>query len=243
MTVRGEAREVPLRGVGGVFGGAGADAGSSLLLESLDREVAARRVELGENPGPMGKSTGPTGERPAASDSTPCTVDLGCGNGLLTAYLCLAFPDSQVIASDDDIDAVFSTRATIDALRAAALGADVGKRVEVTWDDAVSSLPDRCADLVLLNPPFHDGTAVDATLVHGLLDAAARVLRPGGRIIVGEEFFGPEYVRACTVDAWAGAAGLRRVGRQGNGWAYLHTYEPRRDERSSNGSVPDTSSS
>ncbi|CAM3340425.1 hypothetical protein DESA109040_08570 [Deinococcus saxicola] len=57
------------------------------------------------------------------------------------------------------------------------------------------------------------------------LRECVRVLRPGGRIIVGEEFFGPEYVRASTVDAWARAAGLRCVGRQGNGWAYLHTYE------------------
>ena len=54
--------------------------------------------------------------------------------------------------------------------------------VEVTWDDALSQLPDRSADLVLLNPPFHDGTAIDATLVHGLLDAASRVLRPGGQL-------------------------------------------------------------
>src|SRR5699024_12851282 len=35
---------------------------------------------------------------------------------------------------------------------------------------------------VLRNPPFHDGTVVDATLVQGLLDAAARVLRLGGQL-------------------------------------------------------------
>ncbi|WP_188970885.1 hypothetical protein [Deinococcus aerolatus] len=40
------------------------------------------------------------------------------------------------------------------------------------------------------------------------LRECARVLRPGGRIVVGEEFFGLEYVRPRTVD----------------GWAYLHTY-------------------
>jgi 16S rRNA (guanine1207-N2)-methyltransferase len=33
---------------------------------------------------------------------------------------------------------------------------------------------------VLLNPPFHDRAAVDPTLVRVLLDAAARVLKPGG---------------------------------------------------------------
>ena len=54
--------------------------------------------------------------------------------------------------------------------------------MQVTWDDAISQLQDRSVDLVLLNPPFHDGTAIDATLVQGLLDAASRVLRPGGQL-------------------------------------------------------------
>ncbi|CAM3526234.1 class I SAM-dependent methyltransferase [Deinococcus frigens] len=57
------------------------------------------------------------------------------------------------------------------------------------------------------------------------LRECVRVLRPGGRIMVGEEFFGPEYVLPRTVDNWAGAAGLRCIGKQGNGWAYLHIYE------------------
>ncbi|MDV6375607.1 hypothetical protein [Deinococcus arenicola] len=32
-------------------------------------------------------------------------------------------------------------------------------------------------------------------------------------LIVGEEFFGPEYVRGSTVNGWAQAAGLRRIER------------------------------
>ena len=54
--------------------------------------------------------------------------------------------------------------------------------MEVTWDVSLSRCEEASADLVLLNPPFHDGTVVDATLVQGLLDAAARVLRPGGQL-------------------------------------------------------------
>ncbi|WP_394215350.1 class I SAM-dependent methyltransferase [Brachybacterium vulturis] len=54
--------------------------------------------------------------------------------------------------------------------------------VRVSWDESLSQEADDSADLVLLNPPFHDGTVVDATLVHGLLDSAARVLRPGGQL-------------------------------------------------------------
>ena len=51
-----------LRGIGGVFGGASADAGSLLLLSALDEAVAS-----------------------GALDDVRSAVDLGSGNGLLTA--------------------------------------------------------------------------------------------------------------------------------------------------------------
>jgi 16S rRNA (guanine1207-N2)-methyltransferase len=162
VTVRGERRELALRGVGGVFGGARPDAGSLLLLEALDAALVA-------------------GEIASGADGTPesdgvSAVDLGCGNGLLTAYLAAALPGACVLGSDDDADAVASTRASLTASGLASEG------VHVAWEESLSQQDDGSADLVLLNPPFHDGTVVDATLVQGLLDAAARVLRPGGQL-------------------------------------------------------------
>src|SRR5699024_2833717 len=133
-------------------GGARADAGSMLLLERLDRSVSA-------------------GETTAGS-----AIDLGCGNGLLTAYLAAALPEAQVLGSDDDAEAVASTRATLEA---SGLTRDA---VRVTWDHSLAREETGSADLVLLNPPFHDGTVIDATLVQELLDAAARVLRPRGQL-------------------------------------------------------------
>lgn len=153
IAVRGTDRELPLRGSGAVFGAATADAGSLLLLDALDRSLSSG--DLGE----IGRA-----------------VDLGCGNGLLTAYLAAALPEAAVLGTDLDADAVASTGATLAAAGLDRAGA------EVTWDDAASLQEDGSADLVLLNPPFHDGTVVDATLVQGLLDAAARLLRPGGQL-------------------------------------------------------------
>jgi 16S rRNA (guanine1207-N2)-methyltransferase len=152
VRVRGQRRELALRGSGGVFGGARADAGSLLLLEALDTALVA-------------------GEVTAAR-----AVDLGSGNGLLTAHLAAALPEAQVLGSDDDAEAVASTRATLEASGLTREG------VRVSWDRSLSREADGSADLVLLNPPFHDGTVVDATLVQGLLDASARVLRPGGQL-------------------------------------------------------------
>ncbi|WP_296145825.1 class I SAM-dependent methyltransferase [uncultured Corynebacterium sp.] len=87
-------------------------------------------------------------------------LDLGCGNGSVTRGL-------EAQATDSDADAVLSARA---------IGLDA------TWDDAGSQLSDASFDTIALNPPFHDGTTVDATLVQHLLDAASRLLAPGGSL-------------------------------------------------------------
>ena len=173
ISVRGQQRPIALRGLGAVFGGASADAGSRLLLDTLDRALAAGEVAAADA----------ALDAPLAPDATvtsdaviTAAADLGCGNGLMTAYLAAALPEATVLGSDADSDAVASTRATLAASGLERHG------VEVTWDDALSRVADASLDLVLLNPPFHDGTAVDATLVQSLLDAAARVLRPGGQL-------------------------------------------------------------
>lgn len=87
-------------------------------------------------------------------------LDLGCGNGSVTRGL-------GGVATDADADAVLSARA-------------IG--LEATWDDAGSRLPDAAFDTIALNPPFHDGTTVDATIAQHLLDASARLLAPGGAL-------------------------------------------------------------
>lgn len=87
-------------------------------------------------------------------------LDLGCGNGSVTRGMGAA-------ATDSDADAVLSARA-------------IG--VDATWDDAGSRFADASFDTIALNPPFHDGTAVDATLVQHLLDAAVRLLAPSGAL-------------------------------------------------------------
>ncbi|MEE1651957.1 methyltransferase [Brachybacterium sp. J144] len=156
VAVRGTERELALRGAGGVFGGARADVGSLLLLAALDSALVAGEL----------------------APERETVLDLGCGNGLLTAYLAAALPSAEVLGSDDDADAVASTRATLAASGLERAG------VQVAWDESLSRVADGSTDLVLLNPPFHDGTAVDATLVQALLDAAARVLRPGGQLWV-----------------------------------------------------------
>jgi 16S rRNA (guanine1207-N2)-methyltransferase len=102
-------------------------------------------------------------------------IDLGCGTGVLAAALAKSRPGVQVIATDQSSAAVASTAAT-----AAANG--VADRVTVVRDDALGSQPDASADLILLNPPFHIGSAVHTGIAHRMFADAARVLATGGEL-------------------------------------------------------------
>ena len=90
-------------------------------------------------------------------------LDLGCGNGSVSRGF------GGAVATDSDADAVLSARA-------------IG--LEATWDDAGSRLPDASFDTIALNPPFHAGTTIDATLIQHLLDAAKRLFASGGALYV-----------------------------------------------------------
>ncbi|WP_422933332.1 class I SAM-dependent methyltransferase [Sinomonas sp. P47F7] len=102
-------------------------------------------------------------------------VDLGCGTGALAAAYALAHPSAKVVATDRSAAATRSALATM-----AANG--LGERVVVEHDDAASSRADASADVVLLNPPFHLGASVHAGAALRLIEAAARILRPGGEL-------------------------------------------------------------
>ncbi|ANP27125.1 23S rRNA (guanine1835-N2)-methyltransferase [Dermabacter vaginalis] len=147
---------------GGVFSGAKADRGGEALARVATTWIATAT------------------ERGIAS---PRVLDLGCGNGMLSLAVSEAAARTgaalSLTATDVDLDAVRSTHATL-----APYSWQPGIDTRVTWDDAAGGEPSESADLVMLNPPFHDGTRVDATLVEPLLEAAHRVLEPGGELLL-----------------------------------------------------------
>lgn len=111
----------------------------------------------------------------AAAPDARTAIDLGCGTGVLATTLALRRPGVRVIATDQSAAAVTSATAT-----AAANG--VADRVTVARDDGLAGQPDASADLIVLNPPFHIGSAVHTGIAHRMFADAARVLAPGGEL-------------------------------------------------------------
>jgi 16S rRNA (guanine1207-N2)-methyltransferase len=101
-------------------------------------------------------------------------IDFGCGTGILAAELKRRNPGARVIATDVSAIAIESALAT-----AAANDLDI----EVVRDDMLARQPDASVDLIVLNPPFHDGGAISIDTSLAMFAAARRVLRPGGQLL------------------------------------------------------------
>jgi ubiquinone/menaquinone biosynthesis C-methylase UbiE len=142
---------------------------------------------------------------------TDTVLELGCGSGLFTREL--AARCARLIASDLSSQYLDQTRERTEGAR----------NVEYLCADALHlPLPSAGVDVVVLISML---TEIPQP-VEALLECR-RVLRPGGRIVVSEEFFAPEYVPVAVTEGWLAEAGLTRVRVTGNAWVYFcHVVSP-----------------
>jgi 16S rRNA (guanine1207-N2)-methyltransferase len=102
-------------------------------------------------------------------------LDAGCGYGIIGLY---AAVHGAVLVHmvDNNLLAVEATRET--------LTVNSIKNAEVTAGDLLNMpFPDKY-DLVLSNPPFHAGHAVDFQVAHALIENSNQALNPGGRLVI-----------------------------------------------------------
>ncbi|RYY02021.1 MAG: class I SAM-dependent methyltransferase [Gammaproteobacteria bacterium] len=96
-------------------------------------------------------------------------LDLGCGYGYLTiASQHLSIKNRTL--TDNNAAALFTAKANCDQLKITA---------DVAASDAGEQLP-RCFDLILCNPPFHQGFSVDGDLTDKFLRNAQKLLAENG---------------------------------------------------------------
>jgi 16S rRNA (guanine1207-N2)-methyltransferase len=101
-------------------------------------------------------------------------LDLGCGYGLLALALGRNGM-ARVLATDNNAAAVRAATHNLQQHRPTG-------SFEVILDDCAGTLNER-VDLILCNPPFHQGFAVEGTLTDRFLAAAKRLLRPNGQAL------------------------------------------------------------
>ena len=143
---------------GGGFSPAKLDAGSQLLVDYMRTEFDA--LALGEG--------------------LPFAVaDLGCGNGVVGLAVHDHFSklgiDNHVIAIDDSMFAVDAT------------GHNWGSSTDVRIHHAhrlVNVCEPMSLDVVVVNPPFHDGRALGDDIAWSMFVDAHKTLRKGGRLVV-----------------------------------------------------------
>ncbi len=99
-------------------------------------------------------------------------LDLGCGYGFLGLEVG-ALADVEIVATDNNVAAVLACRANFErrGIRGEALLVDCGDSVAGSFD------------LVVCNPPFHRGFAVDINLIDRFVAVAQQRLTRDGRAL------------------------------------------------------------
>ncbi|AFG36823.1 methyltransferase [Spirochaeta africana] len=168
------------------------DVGSRLLAELLIRQGAA------------GVST-------SAPGAPPAILDIGCGNGLLSAAAGLAWPRARITAIDESYLAVKSAAASLAATAAANPGYQSLATAQVLQMDGGDMRLSDSYDLMLCNPPFHEQGAVNRRLAQRLLQDARRLLTDNGLVlVVANTSLG--YAGVLRRDGWQVAELARRSG-------------------------------
>jgi 16S rRNA (guanine1207-N2)-methyltransferase len=102
-------------------------------------------------------------------------LDFGCGYGII-GLVAASLGAGQVDLVDADLLAVTSSRENI--------------RINGIEDitafpaDGLAWAKDRTYDLLVTNPPFHNGKEVDFDITEAFIEQAPRVLNPGGKLVL-----------------------------------------------------------
>lgn len=110
-------------------------------------------------------------------------LDLACGNGVLGLAVLAEREDLQLGFSDVSSQAVLSARRNVEQAFPEA-------NAIFSHCDGIDAVSDAC-DLILLNPPFHEGGVVGDHIALRLFEQASQHLKPGGHLLmVGNRHLG-----------------------------------------------------
>ncbi len=103
-------------------------------------------------------------------------ADFGAGWGYLSAR----------VAKHDRVEAIDLYEADWASLQAARRNLATREALPLGffWTDLLRETVERRYDAIVMNPPFHQGRAADPSMGQNMIAAAARALKPGGRLFL-----------------------------------------------------------
>jgi 16S rRNA (guanine1207-N2)-methyltransferase len=110
-------------------------------------------------------------------------LDLGCGYGLAGLVAADMASCGEVVLADVDCVAVDAARRTLERNHVS--------HAEAVLSDCGAAVMDRAFDVVITNPPFHQGRGVSYEAARQFIHDSACVLRPGGRLYLVANRFIP----------------------------------------------------
>jgi len=103
--------------------------------------------------------------------NAPSTIlDLGCGYGFLSLAAHQQWPDAEITATDNNAAALISCQKNFSQQ------AITGEVIAANCAGGVT----KKHDLILCNPPFHQGFSVESDLTEQFISTAKRLCNPGG---------------------------------------------------------------
>jgi 16S rRNA (guanine1207-N2)-methyltransferase len=164
------------------------DHGTALLAWERDYQldVASSSLRIVTMPGVFGLGRLDGGTRllleHLPSDMAGSVLDFGCGSGVIGAAVKARAPDCAVTLADASAFALHAARRTFEVN---ALSAE-----RIVASDVFSHV-DGPFDLIISNPPFHQGIATNYEIVSSFFAGCANRLKPGGRVIIVANKFLP----------------------------------------------------
>ncbi|AZO05287.1 MULTISPECIES: class I SAM-dependent methyltransferase [unclassified Mesorhizobium] len=102
-------------------------------------------------------------------------ADLCAGWGYLAA---------EVLQRSQSLTTLDLYEADFEALEAARLNVRGAIEPRFFWIDLLTEAVDRRYDAIVMNPPFHSGRAAEPGIGAGMIRAASKALKPGGRLFM-----------------------------------------------------------
>ncbi|VFP87720.1 16S rRNA (guanine(1207)-N(2))-methyltransferase RsmC [Candidatus Erwinia haradaeae] len=106
-------------------------------------------------------------------------LDVGCGTGIISAVIANRSPSANITLADINVAALVASKATLlcNNLKGAVLASNIYSKIT------------GCFDMIVANPPFHDGPKVTLDIARTLIKDAPNFLYKGGELrIVANSF-------------------------------------------------------